>query len=166
MRPSRNTSQPRDLTTYGRSRAVRHPDCDYAGNEIIHVTTCAERGAPFRDQSLAKCVSDSVEFYCRKLNFRLFGYCLTPDHLHVLLSPNDTGTPLAKWLMAFKNYTGRTYANAGGSPPLWQRSARDHVCRNEETPDVVLAYIIDNPVRANLAKCWRDWPWTRVCIEV
>jgi len=154
------------LTTHGRSRAVRLPECDYAGDEIIHVTVCARCGEPFRDHHLAQLVSESVEFYCPKLGYRLFGYCLMPDHLHALLSPDDSGRPLAKWLLAFKNYTGRMFANGGGTPPLWQRSAHDHVCRDDETPELVLAYIANNPVRAGLVDSWQDWPWTRVFVEL
>jgi REP element-mobilizing transposase RayT len=89
-----------------------------------------------------------------------------PDHPHTLLSPADSETPLGKWLFAFKNYTGRIFANAGGTPPLWQRSAYDHVCRSDETPETVLAYIVDNPVRAGLVDGWREWPWTRIFIEL
>jgi len=79
-----------------------------------------------------------VGFYCRKLRYRLFGCCLMPDHLHLLFSPAASGTPLAKWLLTFKNYTGRMFANAAGTPPLWQRSAHDHVCRDDETPETLL----------------------------
>ncbi len=166
MQPPRNRINPQDLTTYGRSRAVRLPDCTYAADEIIHVTICANAGEPFADRQLAELVSESVGFYCRKLKYRLFGYCLMPDHLHVLLSPMGSGTPLGKWLLAFKNYTSRKFANAGGTPPLWQRSAYDHVCRNDETPETVLAYIINNPVRAGLVQSWHDWPLSCVFIEV
>jgi REP element-mobilizing transposase RayT len=157
---------PRDLKTYGRSRAVRLSDYDYAGGEVIHLTICAARGQPFRDASLARCVSESIEFYSRKLRYQLFGYCLMPDHLHVLLSAADSGTPIAKWLMAFKNYTGRVFAECGGSPPLWQRSAHDHVCREGETAEKVLAYIVNNPVRAGLCQDWRAWAGTKVFIAI
>jgi REP element-mobilizing transposase RayT len=166
MQAPRKRINPQNLTTYGHSRAVRLPDCSYAGDEIIHVTICANRGKPFANWQLAELVSASVGFYCHKLKYRLFGYCLMPNHLHVLLSPASSGTPLGKWLLTFKNYTGRMFANAGGTPPLWQRSAYDHVCRNDETPERVLAYIVDNPVRAGLVQSWPNWPWTGVFIEI
>lgn len=166
MRPPRQHGNLHHLTTYGRSRAVRLPECDYAGDEIIHVTVCARCGEPFRDHRLAQLVCESVEFYCRKLNYRLFGYCLMPDHLHVLLSPAGSGTPLGKWLMVLKNYTGRMLGDGGGTPPLWQRSAYDHVCREGETTEGVLAYIVNNAVRRGYVDRWQEWPWTRVFIEM
>lgn len=156
----------RDLRTYSGSHAVRQPDCDYVGTIDVHVTLCAQRGRPFEDEALARVICENVEFYCQKLAYRLYGYTLMPDHLHTLLSPADSQKPLSYWLDVFKSYTTNQYMKAGGRPPLWQRSAHDHVCRTEETAEAVLMYIINNPVRAEPVHCWRDWPWTRVFIEV
>ena len=88
----------RDLRTYGASRAVRHPDCDYRGNIDIHVTIRAARGDPFREDRVARLVTENVEHYCALLDYRLYGYCLMPDHLHLLLSPSENGPPLGEWL--------------------------------------------------------------------
>ena len=166
MRPQRKKTPLRDLTTYGLSRAVRHPDCSYTADELIHATICADAGAPFTAPQLNRLVCDSVDFYCKQLRYRLFGYCLMPDHLHALLSPQNSGNPFALWLYKFKDYTGRMYGNGGGKPPLWQRSAHDHVCRDGETAENVIAYIVNNPVAAGLVERWPDWPWTKVLIEL
>ena len=155
----------RDLRTIGSSRAVRHADCDYAGDVDVHVTLCADCEAPFGGE-LAKIVCDNVEFYCAKLHYRLYGFCLMPDHLHVLFSPADSGIALDKWLDSFKSYTSHEFMKRGGTPPLWQRSAHDHICRTGETAEAVLTYIVNNPVRAELVEEWRDWPWTKVYIEL
>ncbi|MCH8253609.1 MAG: transposase, partial [Planctomycetes bacterium] len=149
------------LTTYGTPRAVRLPDSDYADNADIHVTICAAAGAPFAEDAVAAMVCHNVEFYCEKLGFLLHGYCLMPDHLHVLLSPADSEIKLDKWLDVFKSYTTHEFMKQGRHAPLWQRSAHDHVCRKGETAETVLAYIVDNPVRAGLVKEWVDWPWTK-----
>jgi putative transposase len=164
-RPRRRTP-PRDLTTYGRTHAVRLADFDYAGDADIHVVLCAFDGLPFNDAALAAFVCENVEFYCRKLTFRLYGYCLMPDHLHALFSPADSGKPLKDWLRDFKSYTTNRYRKQNGKRRLWQESGYDHVCRTEETAEKVLAYIVDNPVRAGLAERWEDWPWTKVFIEL
>jgi len=154
------------LQTYGRSRAVRLPGFDYAGDALIHLTLCAERGRPFHDANLAGVVCGSVERCCELCGYVLFGFCLMPDHLHVLLSPGESGVAVRDWLRRFKSFTTNEFVKGGGDSPLWQRSANDHVCRKEETGERVLAYIIDNPVRAGLAERWQDWPWTRVFIKL
>jgi REP element-mobilizing transposase RayT len=154
------------FATWGRSRAVRHPDFDYASDAVIHLTLCATDGTPFTDPRVARLVCESVEFRCNKHGYRLLGYCLMPDHLHVLLSPADSGIGIGVWLQRFKSYTGHEYARLGGQPPLWQRSAFDHICRQEETAEKLLTYIVNNPVRAGLVERWQDWPWTKVFIEM
>ena len=166
MQPNRKTTPRRDLPTYGRSRAVRLPDCDYAGDIDIHVTICADRDEPFTDRTLAAMVCENVEFYCRKLHYRLYGYTLMPDHLHVLLSPAESGKPFSYWLDVFKSYTTHRFMQLGHRSTLWQPSAHDHICRTGETAESVLAYIANNPVRAGLVECWHDYPWTKVFIEI
>lgn len=154
-----------DLRTYGESRALRSPCCDYASNVDIHVTLCADRGEPFGDGGVASIVCRNVEFYCRKMEFTLYGYCLMPDHLHVLLSPGESGTALSRWLDSFKSYTTHEFMKTGGLAPLWQRSAHDHVCRTGETAERVMSYVANNPVRAGLVPKWDAWPWTRVFVQ-
>jgi REP element-mobilizing transposase RayT len=152
------------LTTYGRSRAVRLADCDYVGDIDVHVTICADHGEPSRVEEVARMVCENVELYCRKLAYRLYGFTLMPDHLHVLLNPAVSKSPLSRWLDLFKSFTTHEYMKMGYRGPLWQASAHDHVCRRGETAEKVVAYIAKNPVRAGLAERWQDWPWTRAFI--
>jgi REP element-mobilizing transposase RayT len=154
------------LTTFGGGRAVRWDRCDYCGDEVIHLTLCAERGTPFTDERLARLVCDNVARACELRGYRLFGFCLMPDHLHVLLSPAKSGCPVGRWLNGFKSFTGHEFVRLGGQPPLWQRSAYDHVCRDGETAEAVVRYIAENPIRAGLVADWRDWPWTRVFVDL
>ncbi len=170
-RRSRTIPNPRtrtplhDLTTYGASRAVRLPDYDYAGDADIHLTIHADAGAPFSDAQTARTVCDSIEFCSRKLNYRLYGYCLMPNHVHILFSPGQSGVPLKSWLRDFKSFTTNQHMKRAGLH-LWQRSGNDHVCRTGETAEAVLTYIVNNPVRAGLVDRWQVWPWTRIFIEI
>ena len=156
----------RRLTTYGHSRAIRLPDFDYVGDVNIHLTICAHHGSPFADQAVSRMACRSVEKTCRLRDYDLFGYCLMPNHLHVLLSPSRSTKPSDAWLRDFKSYTTNQFMKLGQTAPLWQRSAHDHVCRVEETAEAVIAYIIENPVRAGLVERWQAWPWTKVFIAL
>ena len=164
--PRRQKTPLRDLTTFGNTHAVRHPDCDYGGEIDIHVVICAWEGQPFRDRELAVAVCRSVEVSCRNMGFRLYGYCLMPDRLHVLLSPAESEQALAGWLRNFKSFTTNWYQKHGGKRRLWQESAFDHICRTGETAECVLAYIVENPLRGGLVKDWKDWAWTGVFIDI
>src|SRR5689334_18855727 len=90
--------------TYCTSHAVRLPDHDYAADVPTHLTLCAEY-VVIEDSKFAKSICNNVEFYCNKLRFDLFCYCLMPGHLHVLLSPGESKTPIGKWLNSFKSFT-------------------------------------------------------------
>lgn len=156
---------PSNYRTYGRSRAVRLEGFDYSSDLPIHLTLSTEKSV-FLNPDLAQLVCDSIEACSCKTNYRLFGYCLMPDHLHVLLSPVACGKPIDDWLRDFKSYTTNRFMRMGGSPPLWQRSAHDHICRGTETAETVLIYIANNPVRHGLVDDWRKWPWTKMFIEL
>lgn len=166
MRQDRKKTPLRDLRTYQGSRSVRWDRCDYAGDVDVHLTLAADRDKPFADDRVAQMICQNIQFYCDRLAYRLYGYCLMPDHLHVLLSPAESGVETAKWLDSFKSYTTHQWMKLGHKPPLWQRSAHDHVCRDGETVEGVLRYIVENPVRAGLVQQWKDWPWTRAFVEI
>ena len=166
MRPPRKELPLRTLATYGESRAVRLDEFDYASDADIHLVVVADSGSPFADAAIARMVCDNVEFYCNKLTYCLYGFCLMPDHLHALVSPADSGIELKKWLQSFKSFTTNRFQADGGAAHLWMRSGRDRVCRSDEAAETVLTYIVNNPVRAGLVDDWRAWPWTRVFIEI
>jgi REP element-mobilizing transposase RayT len=152
--------------TFETSRAVRHPRADYSADLDIHVVIAVHRGRPFEDAGLAREVCQSVEVCSERFGYRLYGYCLMPDHLHVLLSPGESGVELGTWLQRFKSYTAHWAKRHRGMPALWQRSCYDHVCRDGETAEHVLRYILDNPVKEGLTDDWRAWPWSRALIDV
>jgi putative transposase len=154
-----------DYRTYGASRALRHPDAEYSADLDIHIVIAAGHGAPFREPELAAEVCRSVEVTTTALGFRLYGYCLMPDHLHVLLSPAESGRPLSEWLQTFKSYTAHWAKRNCGIAKLWQRSCYDHICREGEDAERVLDYIRNNPVRRGLVDCVDDWPWGRSLID-
>ncbi len=155
-----------DARTYRHSRAVRWDRYNYRDDAVVHLTICADRGQPFISQRTAQLVCDSVVRCCELRSYRLYGFCLMPDHLHTLLSPAESGDSIDRWLNAFKSFTTNQYMQLGGEPPLWQRSAYDHVCRDGGTAEKVMRYIADNPVRRKLVDDWRDWPWTQVFVEM
>ncbi len=148
--------------TYRRSRAVRLSSHDYVTDHPIHLIICADAGTPFHDPTLAREVCQSVEYVARKLEFDLHAYCLMPDHLHVLLSPAASQTPVSEFLRQMKSFTTRRYQQLFNRTKLWQRSARDRVLRACEPADRIAAYIANNPVRKGLVDDWQVWPYTKV----
>jgi putative transposase len=100
------------------------------------------------------------------LAFRLYVYCLMPDHLHVLVSPAESAANVSVFLDRFKSYTTNCYWKLGGTGRLWQPSARDRLKRPSESLQTLVAYIANNPVRAGLVKSWTQWPYTKVFVDL
>jgi REP element-mobilizing transposase RayT len=151
--------------TYGRGRAVRLDAELYATDTPIHLTVCAASGGPFGQRATAEMVCEALARTTDQLAYRLFAYCLMPDHLHVLPSPHDSETAVAVFLRRFKSFTTRRYQKATGQKRLWQYSARDRVLRKGEDLLGVATYIANNPVRRGLVEAWTDWPYTKVPVE-
>ena len=150
------------LRTWGRGRAVRLGAHDYASDVPIHLVLAAHAATPFSDGATAARVTAALERSAVHCGFRLYAYCLMPNHLHVLVSPADSRTELAVWLRRFKSFSTREFQKHTGNPRLWQYSALDRVQRPGEPTDVLVAYIANNPVRAGLVARWDEWPHTRV----
>ncbi len=37
---------------------------------------------------------------------------------------------------------------------------KDHVVRDPEEYQRIVAYVLNNPVKAGLVQEWKDWPWS------
>ena len=72
-----------------------------------------------------------------------------PDHLHVLLEGANAESDLLAFVQRFKQVTGFEFKFISGNRP-WQQSFFDRVVRKDEDPQVVAAYIFDNPQEAGL----------------
>jgi len=46
--------------------------------------------------------------------------------------------------------------------PFWQAESYDHVVRSQAEFERIEAYIIENPVRAGLARSEEEYPWSSV----
>ncbi|PIZ26332.1 MAG: hypothetical protein COY47_01090 [Chloroflexi bacterium CG_4_10_14_0_8_um_filter_57_5] len=107
-------------------------------------------------------------------NYHLIAYCIMSNHGHLAIDQQDIPEPPP--LKAGQHYTalshamrllkGRTghYCNQlmERHGPFWEDESYDHVVRDERELERIVAYILDNPVRAGLVQDWREWPFTYV----
>ena len=89
-------------------------------------------------------------------------YRLMPNHVHLVVGIASEAPPLIKTLQRLKSYTA-TQANRllGRSGTFWQAESYDHVVRNGEMERIV-AYVLENPVKAGLVDDWQQWPHSYV----
>ncbi|RZM09256.1 MAG: hypothetical protein EOO88_49060, partial [Pedobacter sp.] len=85
-----------------------------------------------------------------------------PNHVHVLLTIIREDVPFYKILQRIKTYTAvraNRLLNRIGQP-FWQAESYDHIVRNKKSFKRIIAYILNNPVKAGFVENWEDWPHT------
>ncbi len=125
-------------------------------NHIVSITACtADRDHWLAIPTLARIVQDEV--LALHQNYPVIGYCIMPDHIHLLLC--NSGTPPGKIMNGFKGRTSRSVRAQRAGLKVWQQGYWDHVVRKEEGLYSTLQYIFLNPVRADLVVNWWDYEW-------
>ncbi len=152
----------KEYKTWGRSRSNRLTNYDYSIDRPIHATICTNnKKALFQSKNSAEPIIDEFLKTAKDLKFRILCYCLMPDHLHIVVSPGNSGLGLSKFLNIFKGRASAIFRKRFGIGNLWQRSAFDHVIRADEDLKVIIEYILNNPVREGITESAGDYPYSR-----
>ncbi len=113
----------------------------------------------------------------REYHFKLVGYVVMPEHVHLLISEPRRGNPSIVLKMLKQRVSrrlrskGRRRVPAGqrcfpfarGEPPLrqfWQRRFYDFNVWSRKKKIEKLHYMHLNPVKRRLVDNPRDWPWS------
>lgn len=93
--------------------------------------------------------------------YKLYCYCVMPNHVHVLLEPlqmHDGFIPLSKITQKLKgnsSYMINRLRNTSGS--IWHKESYDHIVRSDDEFRRIIGYILNNPVKAGIVDNWREW---------
>ncbi|MHC4197364.1 MAG: REP-associated tyrosine transposase [Planctomycetota bacterium] len=145
--------------TYGKNRTLRLKNFDYSQVRPYFVTICTKDGLRILRDDLAEDVASYLKELKASHEFKLYAYSIMPDHIHLLVSPGNSGLSLSRIIQVFKSITTCRYKAGGGKDLLWQSYFHDHVLRKEEDLNNVARYILENPIRKGLVKDWRDYPY-------
>jgi putative transposase len=89
----------------------------------------------------------------------VWGYCLMPNHVHLILVPGDAGGLRAALADAHRRYSRRINFRQGWRGYLWQGRFAS-VPMDERHLMVCSRYVEQNPVRAGLVRAAEDWRWS------
>jgi REP element-mobilizing transposase RayT len=143
-----------------RRNSLRLPHLDYAVPYVYSLTICTyERREWFRNEKTAEETLSALQKCARQFHYSLLVYCLMPDHLHLLISPNDSGVTVSEFVRHFKSRTSFHFKKETKGP-LWQRGFYDHVVRKSEDLQTMADYILHNPVRKGLAGTPEAYPYS------
>lgn len=130
-----------------------------------------------REPQIAELIVDALHFRDKKL-YDLIAFTVMPNHVHTIFSIGEAkqidklhhvgrrvSSPYVvtrilenlKWYTALK--ANKLLHREG---QFWQHESYDHVIRNGEEFEKAIWYVLNNPVKAALAKTWDEWKWSYV----
>lgn len=96
----------------------------------------------------------------QRLAMRVTGYCLMPNHFHLLLWPYNAGD-LSRWMQwLLTSHVRRYHRHYESSGHVWQGRFKAFPIEQDRHYLAVLRYVERNPLRADLVPRAEDWPWS------
>jgi putative transposase len=117
-----------------------------------------------RNPEIAILVADALRFFDGK-RYDLLVYCILSNHVHVVFTPLQKSAEayysLAQIMHTVKGYSaGRANRLLDRTGAFWLHESYDHCVRGAKELERILAYVVNNPVKAGLVAEWQAWPWT------
>jgi len=110
--------------------------------------------------AVADAVTESIRHCAAVMNqYELHAFAVMPNHVHLLITPNDS---LPRILKSLKGFTARR-ANAllaRSGKTFWLAESFDHLVRDHWEFEAIRRYIEENPIRAMLVSQADDYLWS------
>lgn len=109
---------------------------------------------------LCDVIIKDLNFYRQKFNFKLHGYVIMPNHLHLILNVGNKGniSDIMRDLKSHASYEINKLLNKKSG--FWQENFYEHAIRNEQDFTEKMNYIHNNPVKANFVKDPGDFKYS------
>ena len=133
-----------------------------SGSFVYITQTVGDRAPVFRNPIFAAMLLDTLRAVKCVHPYKMFGYCLLPDHFHLLVCPTHPETISTIMQSVKRNFTldYKREIGVSGRMNFWQKSFMDHVIRDEIDREHHLNYIHYNPVKHGLVSKPEDWEWS------
>jgi putative transposase len=102
---------------------------------------------------------DELVAASRKAGSEIWAWCLMPNHVHLLIVPDNEDGLRQTVANAHRRYAARLNARNRWTGHVWQ-GRYGSVIMDEAHLYNAWAYICLNPVRARLVTSAQDWPWS------
>jgi REP element-mobilizing transposase RayT len=119
-----------------------------------------ERAGPtyLRIPAVANVVRDSI-LQGAPGYYLLHAWVVMPNHAHLLLTPKIQPSVALRRLKGASVREANALLGLTGQP-FWQGESYDHLVRSQEEFERIKNYILQNPVRAGLARVEEEYPWS------
>jgi putative transposase len=96
---------------------------------------------------------------CERAGLTVQGYCLMPNHVHLVVTPSTEGSLSSAVGQAHRLYARRLNFGAERTGHVWE--GRFYSCPLDEAHFIrALVYVDRNPVRAGLVRKPWEWRWS------
>ena len=148
----------------GKRQHLYDEDKRYFGRYDALLDQAADGPTWLGDPRVAALVCEAIHYRDDRM-YVLGAYCVMPNHIHLVATPLERADgayhALSKNMHGLKGYTARE-ANLilGREGAFWQHENYDHYARDGRETERIIAYVLNNPVKAGLAASWEEWPWS------
>lgn len=125
------------------------------------ITTNTYKRLPIlRNPEFMVVIIENLKFYRKKYNFKLIGFVILPDHIHLLLILPSAHN-ISDLIRDFKSFTSSQINRLRGKKGrVWQEGFYDLVIDREDKLIQKLNYIHKNPLRRNLTKDLNEYKYS------
>jgi putative transposase len=133
----------------------------YETNAAYFITTRTENNvAVFDDPKNCKILLVTLEYFKLVLDYHLYGFCIMPDHLHLVIHPIGMYNFSYVMKMIKGSFTRKLNKTNGKTGKIWQKGFYDEYIKNELHLLNVLEYMHNNPVKARLVMDPEEYPFS------
>lgn len=144
----------------------------YYGHEHLHFLTCScYHRQPWLSEPVRRDLFLQIlEQVRQRYRFVVVGYVVMPDHIHLLISEPERGTPSTVMQVLKQRYARRVLLKKRGNtlqtqfwpeqPHVWQRRFYDFNVWSERKRVEKLRYMHRNPVKCGLVAEPENWEWS------
>jgi len=141
-------------------RPPRLADSDYLGaTHIFFTMNTFRRQHHFTSAAAVKPILSELLRTTGECAVETIAYCFMPDHLHTLLAGTAVTSNLKACANRFRRRAGKDYRRLH-TGRLWQEGYFDRSLRSSDAIIDVVAYILNNPVRAGLCRAPGEYPFS------
>ena len=94
-------------------------------------------------------------------DYLLHAWVVMPNHVHLLLTPNIEPSVVLRRLKGASARQANQLLGLTGQP-FWQDESYDRLVRSQEEFERIENYVLQNPVRAGLARSEEEYPWSSI----
>jgi putative transposase len=133
----------------------------YEHNVPYFVTTVTNDRAPlFKSERLCRILLVTIEYHKTIFDFSVQGYCVMPDHVHLILTCFGKFNLSYIMKMIKGSFARKVNKLNNKEGSCWQQRFYDEAIRNEAQLFNQLDYIHMNPVKAGLVNDPIDYPFS------